>query len=102
MLGLTPWNDSTCEYSIGQLVLRSNSNGKLEVVSLMNINNISSYQMYYDMNFCEKQYNPKIYLGAIASTASRWNLDVELGQSKKEILWLESYQSDIAIFSSTV
>lgn len=99
MFSLSPWNDSAYEYSIGQLVLRSNSNSKLEVVSLLNINNISSYQMYYDMNLCEKQYKVKIYLGAQNSTAKSWNIETLYTPN---LTWPESYIYDILYLNSFI
>lgn len=60
---------------------------------------MAHYSIDYSNSARTPKYNPQIHFGALTSVAKTWNKDP---LSKKEILWPESYQSDIAIFSSTV
>lgn len=51
------------------MILGNNSLSKIEVVSLLNLNNSSQYS-FYSME--ENKYNPKIYIGTKASVALYW------------------------------
>lgn len=51
------------------MILGTNSLSRIEVVSLLNLNNSSQYS-FYSME--ENKYNPKIYIGTKASVALYW------------------------------
>lgn len=89
---LTSWDDDKYTYSQMQLYLGTNPISLLEVVSLLNINNISSYMFTYNDQVRPPKYNPIMNLGVINTSAIMWNIDLETGQNKKEIPWPESYQ----------
>jgi len=78
--GFGPWIIEKYKYSIGQINLGSNSISKLEVVSLLNIPNLTVDSFFYNYTNCPEKYNPKVYLGAVQSVASRWNYDGQTGQ----------------------
>ncbi len=73
--GFGPWIFEGYKYSLGQINLGNNSNSKLEVVSLLNIFNLTVDSFFYNYVNCPEKYNPKIYLSAIQSIADRWIVD---------------------------
>lgn len=75
MLGLSVWNNKTYPYSICQLNLGYNPIGNIEVASLLNINNMSSFYLYKLVNDSLSKYNPRIYIGIQTSVADNWNQD---------------------------
>ncbi len=80
-LALSPLNDESSRYTIGQINLGSNSMSRLEIVSSLNVLNLghSTYE-YFQPNRTEK-YNPKVYFSAVQSVAFYWTTDVQNGQN---------------------
>lgn len=94
-MGLAPWNDSRYLNSIAQLNLGSNSNNKLEVVSLLNVQNISVSLLYYHYTNCPIKYNPRVYLGYVETYAKQWNQDTQNISQKPNSKGPESYQQSL-------
>ncbi len=80
-IAISPWNDSAYTYVVGMINLGNNFISKLEIVSALNSFNLA-YQIYhYNHQNCPQKYNPKVYLGAIQTTARNWNYDYQTGQT---------------------
>ncbi len=81
---LSPWNGSGYEYSVLQIKLGSNPLSKIEIVSLLNLSN-NGFQMYhYNYVNCTKKYNPKVYLGAVQSVTTAWQVDLQNGSNRAD------------------
>ncbi len=81
VMGLSSWANSSSTYSILQLTIGSNPNSKLEIVSALNTFKLAVDLLFYRTAECYSKYNPKVYLGAIQTTAKNWNLDWENGDA---------------------
>lgn len=89
MDALTPWNNPVRVYSELQLYLGANSISRLEVVSLINIFNLSQYLLSYYESTRTSRYYPKIYIGLLSTSSSGWLMDFQNGKNTTYTHWPE-------------
>ncbi len=92
----SPWDEDSFIYSLNMIYRGNNPLSKLEVVSLININNqaASMYEFYYANRL--GKINLKLYLGTISTFAYRWifdNFGPENVQKIDPKSWPNSYQA---------
>lgn len=89
---------------IAQLNLGSNSLRKMEVVSMLNINNTSHYIFHYNSTWGTTKYNPRIYFGSHSTYSTGWNYEIHhngIGISPTNLTWPESMVKNITLLRST-
>lgn len=80
------WNDSQYKYTENQLYLGYNPLSNIEIVSMLNINNLSRYSLHYASNRTKK-YNPKIFMPHLNSASDGFLNDPTIS---KPVSWPES------------
>jgi len=90
-MSMNPWINPDCTYVIIQLLIGSNSLSKLEVVSALNSFNLGHEMYAYYCYTRTEKYNPKVYLGAVQSMSTDWNLD-EQDPTKVDEKWASNGQ----------
>ena len=91
---ISPWNETSCAYSILQIGLGYNPISKLEVASALNTVNIGIYMYHYHTINSTEKYAPKVYLGTTQTIATGWNMDIQNGTITTLPNWPNSYQSN--------
>lgn len=95
MDAFTPWKNPANMYSELQLYLGYNPISKLEVVSLVNLFNLSHYSLSYYEPTRTSRYYPKIYLGLLSTTSADWLMDHQNGGNITLSRWPESFGAKI-------
>lgn len=80
------------------LILSYNSISKLEVVSILTLNNIGMFFFHIDERNCVKKYNPIINLAINHSVAQWWNYNHDNGSETNLTHWPESSSSSSSSF----
>ncbi len=80
-IALAPWFGDYSIYEHSVLNLGTNPNSRLEVVSLINILNISSHLYSYDYNNRAAHFNPKVYMSTVQTSSINWIFDRQNGQT---------------------
>ncbi len=78
---MNPWINSAATYSVYGMILGSNPLSKVEIVSALNSFNLGHYQYHFNYPYCLSKYNPKVYLSAVQSVGSAWQMDTQNGQN---------------------